>query len=101
MVIIETCPKCGHDLFDSVLYTNPPIPKKECLNCGWTWEGEPDQVIRVPFVGNIVDTIRECPVQPSDAGFEASACRYCSNHPANGGSGICYCILGQQGMVTY
>jgi hypothetical protein len=23
------------------------------------------------------------------------ACRNCSNHPSNGGSGICHCILGQ------
>lgn len=23
------------------------------------------------------------------------ACRNCSNHPSNGGSGICQCILGQ------
>ena len=23
-------------------------------------------------------------------------CRYCSNHPINGGSGICHCILGNQ-----
>ena len=23
-----------------------------------------------------------------------SACRACSNHPSNGGSGICHCILG-------
>ena len=23
-------------------------------------------------------------------------CRYCSNHPINGGSGICHCILGSQ-----
>ena len=23
-----------------------------------------------------------------------SACRNCSNHPINGGSGICHCILG-------
>ena len=22
------------------------------------------------------------------------ACRHCSNHPSNGGSGICQCILG-------
>ena len=22
------------------------------------------------------------------------ACRYCSNHPSNGGSGICFCTLG-------
>lgn len=24
------------------------------------------------------------------------ACRNCSNHPSNGGSGNCQCILGQQ-----
>jgi len=23
-----------------------------------------------------------------------SYCEYCSNHPKNGGSGICHCILG-------
>ena len=22
------------------------------------------------------------------------SCRYCSNHPINGGSGICWCVLG-------
>ena len=26
--------------------------------------------------------------------FTSSACRMCSNNPANGDSGICYCILG-------
>ena len=52
MIIIETCPKCGHDLQDLVVATNPPIPKKECFNCGWVWEGEPEQVVRIPFGGN-------------------------------------------------
>lgn len=28
--------------------------------------------------------------------FTPEACRNCSNHPSNGGSGICNCILGQQ-----
>ena len=28
------------------------------------------------------------------------ACRNCSNHPSNGGSGICQCILGQI-PITY
>ena len=36
MIIIETCPKCGHDLQDLVIATYPPIPKKECWNCGMT-----------------------------------------------------------------
>ena len=26
---------------------------------------------------------------------ENNTCAYCPNYPANGGSGICHCILGQ------
>ena len=48
-IIIETCPKCGHDLQDVVLCTYPPIPRKECHNCGWSWEGQREEIIRVPF----------------------------------------------------
>lgn len=28
------------------------------------------------------------------------ACRYCSNHPSNGGNGTCNCILGMTTRVT-
>lgn len=52
-IIIETCPKCGHDLVYTVICTNPPIPKKGCPNCGWSLEGEPEEVVRVPFGGNL------------------------------------------------
>lgn len=41
-MIIETCPKCGRDLFEFIICTYPPTLKKECLNCGWTWEGKMD-----------------------------------------------------------
>lgn len=74
-IIIETCPKCGHDLHDLVIATYPPIPRKECWSCGWSWEGEPEEVIRMPFGGNglkldeytslncIVDEITEKEIQ--------------------------------------
>jgi hypothetical protein len=55
MIIIETCPKCGHDLQDLVLATYPPIPQKKCFECGWEWTGEPEQIMRVPFGGNSFD----------------------------------------------
>lgn len=89
MIIIETCPKCGHDLSDSVICTNPPIPKKECYNCGWTWEGQREEVIRVPFVEN------ESPYATMD-GLQNNPCDKCPTNAKNGGSGICHCILGQQ-----
>lgn len=60
MIVIETCPKCGHDLMDTIIATYPPIPKKECTNCGWSWTGEREEVVRVPFGGNsglIVDDL--------------------------------------------
>ena len=56
MIIIETCPKCGHDLTDLVIATYPPIPRKKCFGCGWSWEGKREEVIRVPFGGNATNT---------------------------------------------
>lgn len=90
MIIIETCPKCGHDLVDLVLTTYPPIPAKQCPVCGWRWEGEREEIVRVPFGGNMypiddnVYTLSQTP----------RSCQGCPNHPVNGGSGICHCILG-------
>lgn len=43
--------------------------------------------------------IRFVPIQPSSIECESPACKYCSNNPANGGSGFCHCILGNN--VTY
>ena len=51
-IIIETCPRCGHDLTNEVICTYPPIPRKVCYGCGWYWEGEREEVIRQPFGGN-------------------------------------------------
>ena len=104
-IIIETCPKCGHDLKDLIIATFPPIPKKECWNCGWSWIGEPEEVIRMPFSSNrLSDESKEYTVlnvtsfNSKDAlvgNFEQSACVNCPNNPKNGGSGICNCTLGQ------
>jgi hypothetical protein len=52
-MIIETCPECGHDLQNLMLTTYPPIPQKQCFNCGWTWTGKQEEVIRVPFSSTI------------------------------------------------
>lgn len=54
-IIIETCPKCGHDLQDLVICTYPPIPQKKCFNCGWEWIGECKEITRVPFGGNSLE----------------------------------------------
>lgn len=100
MTIIETCPKCGHDLLDYVIAVMPPISRKECEHCGWSWEGKTDDIIRVPFRGGIqmdIETaILDYPIQPSNAFYDKSPCQHCGNNPANGGGGLCHCILGQQ-----
>ena len=106
MIIIETCPECGHDLVNEMIATYPPIPRKACWNCGWSWEGKTEEIIRVPFGGNKL----ELDVSLDDLtllnnynledvtinSFEQPACKHCSNNPANGGSGICQCTLGGQ-----
>lgn len=121
MIIIETCPKCGHDLLDTVICTYPPIPRKECPNCDWYWEGEQEEIMRVPFGGNsytaattntVPKTIRLSDYSDISVSmlnhddysiatintinnFTQSACANCSANPKNGGNGICNCTLGQ------
>ena len=51
-IIIEACHKCGHDLIDEMICTYPPIPRKFCSNCGWSYEGKQDEIVRVSFGGN-------------------------------------------------
>ena len=85
MIIIETCPECGHDLVNITLTTYPPIPQKKCFNCGWEWTGVREKVVRLPFVDNGV--------------AESAPCENCLSNPKNGGNGVCFCTLGQQ--TTY
>ena len=47
--------------------------------------------------------VRDIPVmqgQPLTGNTIPEVCKGCSNHPSNGGSGNCNCILGIMGQVT-
>ena len=106
MKIIETCPKCGADLIDSVLTTNPPRARKECSKCDWEWIEESEDIIRIPFVPPKKHSWPIEWVKPADDPVPA-CCRHCGNHPSNGGSGICHCVLpymtytgGNEWMIT-
>ena len=48
-MIVETCPNCGEPLMNITLDTYPPIPKKECWKCGWSWTGNPEEIEYKPF----------------------------------------------------
>ena len=104
MIIIETCPKCGHDLLDVLLTTYPAIPKKECPSCGWSWTGQREEIVRVPFGGNAVVVKNDHSLNENYGysinkviydEFVNTACNSCPSNPKNGGSGICNCTLGQ------
>ena len=128
MIVIETCPKCGSDLRDEVICTYPPIPRKVCWNCGWSWTGEREKIKRVPFGGNTniftekdntsiswngsstdwdsidIKTSTDWDSTHLDTSsnitaFGKEACENCPNNPKNGGDGVCFCILGQQNIV--
>ena len=79
--IIYTCPICGHDLQEEVLISYPVQYQRICNHCGYTHTeyASDSTAVRIPFIGSTT------PVDP---------CRFCSNHPSNGGSGICHCTLG-------
>ena len=49
MILVETCPKCGHDLIGLCLDSYPPQYVMECFNCGWRSKAEQDEIIRVPY----------------------------------------------------
>ena len=125
MIVIETCPKCGHDLRDEVICTYPPIPRKVCWNCGWSWTGEQEKITRVPFGSNTNtftdkdNTSISWNVSSTDwdsiniktstdwdstnldtsstinTAFCKNPCENCPSNPKNGGDGICFCTLGQ------
>ena len=114
MKIIETCPRCGADLIDVVIATCPEIVRKECWSCGWSSQGEKEEVVRILFGGNrswsdttpldyttseTISNIRYIPMGPSDKAYDGSPCQHCSNNPINGGSGICHCILGHPQVI--
>lgn len=125
MIVVETCPKCGHDLHDVVICTYPPIPRKVCWNCGWSWTGKPEKIRRVPFGGNTntatdkdntsiswnvcstdldsIDIKTLTDWASTNIGtsstinnaFGKHACENCLSNPKNGGDGVCFCIMGQ------
>lgn len=81
--IVYTCPKCGNDLQEEVICTYPPIHVKKCYSCGWSEEQMQEQeIIRIPYI------------KKTDFFKYNDLCENCPNYPANGGSGICHCILG-------
>ena len=87
--IIYTCPRCGYDFVNIVLDSNLPIYQCRCPNCGRCHTEEREDVIRVPFGGNL-----------GNGAFGNLACLRCPTNPANGGDGICFCTLGRP-CITY
>lgn len=76
MIVIETCPVCSGALIKTVIDSYPSIESRYCPTCGRTYYGESEEVIRVPFTGNV----RSFQTIPA-------ACAGYKNHPDNGGSG--------------
>lgn len=73
-MIIYTCPRCGTDLIDTVICTYPPKVQKWCPSCGWTYTEDHEEIIRVPFGGNL-----------GNGAFWNSSCLRWPTNPANGG----------------
>ena len=47
--VVETCPQCGGDLLSFTLSSLPLFQCKVCTQCGWRWQSERGQFIRIPF----------------------------------------------------
>lgn len=93
-MIQYTCPKCGADVVTICLDSYPPQYKTECTKCDWS-HYEMEEIQRVSFPINdvkIINPVKIIPIQ--DSSYIPDPCVNCSNHPSNGGSGICHCTLG-------
>lgn len=75
-MIEYVCPVCGSPLEYYALNCMPPINGVKCTKCEWKRE-EREAVQYLPYPKR-----------------EISPCDNCPNHPANGGSGVCFCTLG-------
>lgn len=101
-MIIETCPICGHDLMGIMLASNPPIPRLECWSCGWSWQGQPEEIVRVPFGGNSIQLDGQFSLNDYlnlGGAYKQPACDGCPTNPKNGGDGICHCTLGSMQLI--
>ena len=93
MEIVYVCPKCGGNLINLCLPSIPPKYQKECTSCGWVSpiiKKERD-IIRIPYPTK-EDHSKD--VTTATTQWIPDACKNCSNHPSNGGSGMCNCTLG-------
>lgn len=94
------CPKCGKKIYYNSLTTltsDPPQYQYWC-ECGWKgtsfrkWRKDEQYYPSTPAIPNWFYNDYYSSTIPK-------ACRICSNHPANGGSGICHCILGSMNIT--
>jgi len=88
-MIVYTCPRCGGDLEETLLTSYPPQHEVCCNNCGWTHVTR-EEIRKIPYPTtlDLVDAVHVDNIP--------NPCRNCSNHPSNGGSGVCLCTLGSQ-----
>lgn len=82
-MLFNYCPNCGGELEHVVNTIYPENTSHVCHKCGWVYDSK-EEAIRLLFDTQYKDNFMNIP----------DACRLCSNHPSNGGSGICHCILG-------
>lgn len=63
---------------------------KECL---WDWDSV-DGITATTVLKQTISDIENMPTIEPEQGWIPDACKYCANHPSNGGNGICHCTLG-------
>lgn len=89
---LKPCPFCGGEARPtSWLHSESETYVIQCDNCHLDM-GEFDTEEEAAEAWNRRTEKFEEP--KINIGWMPDACRYCPNHPSNGGSGICHCVLG-------
>lgn len=93
------CDKCGKECEDYEVFTIKVIPPEIR-----SWMDDAETGIYIlcydctkklnKLIHNTGDFVKYAPAPNIETPDIPDACKSCSNHPSNGGSGICNCTLG-------
>ena len=81
---------------NSAQHTYPSHPSHPQYSGQQGWVCPKCGRVNAPWVMSCPCTVNTVTYTTTTASTIPDACKGCSNHPSNGGSGICHCTLGTQ-----
>ena len=86
-------------LDEAIEYCEEVASRESCSPCAQNYRQLGEWLKRLKYYESLFNPSLDTPLPNPSFGIDLhivpKSCRNCPNHPANGGSGICSCTLGQ------